>query len=295
MNLKRIGLFILTNLLVMTVLSVVLAVLGVPRYVDEAGLNFGALLAFSAVFGFGGAFISLAISRWMAKMSMGVKTFTPQTAPGPRERWLVDTVYALSKKAGMTTMPEVGLYESEEVNAFATGPSKKKSLVAVSSGLLDRMTQDEAEAVIAHEVAHIVNGDMVTMTLLQGVVNTFVIFLSRVIAFALSRVVDEKIAGLVHFIAVIVLQLVFGVLGSMVVMSFSRYREFHADAGSGNLVGRDKMIAALERLRQTHELVDTRQESLATMKISGSAGIMKLLSSHPPLEERIAALRAKAY
>ena len=295
MNLKRIGLFILTNLLVITVLSVVLAILGVPSYVNEAGLNYGALLVFSAVFGFGGAFISLAMSRWMAKMAMGVRVLDASNANGPREQWVLQTVHGLARKAGMETMPEVGIYDSEEVNAFATGPSKKKSLVAVSTGLLDRMTQDEAEAVLAHEVAHIVNGDMVTMTLLQGVVNTFVIFLSRVIAFALSRFVDEKMAWIVHLVAVIVLQIVFGILGSMVVMSFSRYREFHADAGSGDLVGREKMIAALERLRQTYELVDTRQESLATMKISGHAGIMRLLSSHPPLEERIAALRAKAY
>ncbi len=294
MNLKRIGLFLLTNILVITVLSVVLSVLGIQNYITPYGISFPALLAFSAVFGFGGAFISLAISRWMAKMAMGVQVLDPRGNLGGEERWLVDTVHAICRKAGLETMPEVGIYNSEEVNAFATGPTKAKSLVAVSSGLLSSMSRDEAEGVLAHEVAHIVNGDMVTMTLLQGVVNTFVIFLSRLLAFVVSRFVDEKIAWVVHFVCVIVFNIAFSILGSMVVMGFSRYREFHADAGSAKLVGKQKMIAALERLQATHERVDTRQEALATMKISGGPAWFALFSSHPPLEQRIAILRESA-
>jgi heat shock protein HtpX len=291
MNLKRIGLFILTNILVILVLSIVLSVLGVNGYIEEQGINFTALLIFSAVFGFGGAFISLAISRWMAKMAMGVRVIDPNGSMSEEERWLVQTVHAQCRRAGLDTMPEVGIYDSPEVNAFATGPSKKKSLVAVSSGLMQVMTRDETEGVLAHEVAHIANGDMVTMTLLQGVINTFVIFLSRVLAFAVSRFVDEKIAGIVHFVCVIVFQIVFGILGSMVVMSFSRYREFHADAGSARISGKDKMIAALEKLRTHHAAIDNGHPAMATMKIAGSAGIMALLSSHPPLEQRIEVLR----
>lgn len=291
---RRILLFVLTNILVLTMIFIVVRLFGLDGFLTTQGLNLPGLLVFSAVLGFGGAFISLAISKWMAKMAMGVRTFTPQTATTAEERWLVDTVYALSRKAGLPKMPEVGIYESDEVNAFATGPSRSNSLVAVSRGLLRSMTQDEVEGVLAHEVAHVANGDMVTMTLLQGVINTFVIFLSRIVAWIASRFVREEMAMPVYFLVAIVTQIVFGLLGSLVVMGFSRYREYRADAGGAALSSRDKMIAALERLRMNKDRVDTSQPALQTMKISGGSALLALFASHPPLEDRIARLRRGA-
>lgn len=289
---KRIFLFILTNLLVMVTIGIILSVFGVSSYLEADGtINFQQLLVFSAIVGFTGAFFSLAISRWMAKMMMGVQVLDPSKNLTGSERELVDMVHRIARNAGMTHMPEVGIYESREVNAFATGPSKKRSLVALSTGLLEEMDRDAVEGIIAHEVAHIVNGDMVTMTLLQGVVNTFVVFLSRIAAWAVSRFVKEDLAPIVHFIAVIVFQIVFSILGSLVVFAYSRHREFHADRGGAILAGKDKMIHALELLQNYKDrVVAEKQSSVATLKISGQ-GKRSLFSTHPDLGDRIRALR----
>ena len=285
---KRILLFLLTNLAIMVTLSIVLSVLGFTGYIDPGGaVNHGALLMFAFVFGMGGAFISLLMSRFIAKMSLGVKLVNGQTG-NPELDWLHNTVSRLARQANLP-MPEVGYYESPEVNAFATGPSKSKSLVAVSSGLLRNMRQDEVEGVLAHELAHIQNGDMVTMTLIQGVVNAFVLYLSRVIAGIVRNAVDERYAYLVSFVVTIVLDIVLGIFGMMIVAWFSRAREFRADAGAATLAGREKMIGALRRLQGTTQLIDNREPELATLKISGRRAMM-LFATHPPLEERIAAL-----
>jgi heat shock protein HtpX len=286
---KRILLFVLTNLAIMVTLSIVLGVLGIGGYRTPAGLDYGSLMVFSAVWGMGGAFISLAMSRFIAKQMMGIRLIDGHTGNADLD-WLYRTVQKLTTQAGLP-MPQVGVYESPEVNAFATGPSKSRSLVAVSSGLFRAMGQAEIEGVLGHEVTHIQNGDMVTMALVQGVVNAFVIFVSRVIAFFLRSAVDKKAGYLVEMIAIIVLQIVLGILGSLVVAWFSRAREFRADAGGAVLAGRGNMIGALQRLAANKELVDTAHPALATMKISGAKGFMSLLSTHPPLEERIAALQ----
>jgi heat shock protein HtpX len=289
-TMKRIFLFVLTNIAIMVTLMIVLSILGVTGYITADGLNYTALAVFSLVWGFGGAFISLAISRWMAKMAMGVQLVDGRTGHAELD-WLYSTVEQLTRKAGLP-MPEVGVYESPEVNAFATGPSKRSSLVAVSSGLLRSMRREEVEGVLAHEVAHIQNGDMVTMTLIQGVVNAFSIFFSRVIANIIRQLVDERISHLVFFVATIVFDIIFSILGMMVVAWFSRAREFRADAGAATLSTRQNMIAALQRLQANQQLVDNSQPQLATMKINGSrSGFMALMSTHPPLEARIAALQ----
>jgi heat shock protein HtpX len=285
---KRIFLFVATNLAIMITLSIVLGLLGVTGYITVDGLNYTALMAFSLVWGFGGALISLAISRWMAKTAMGVQLVDGRTGQAELD-WLYDTVAHLARKANLP-MPEVGIYDSPEVNAFATGPSKKRSLVAVSSGLLRSMRREEVEGVLAHEVSHIQNGDMVTMTLIQGVVNAFVIFFARIIANIIRQMVDERISHLVFFVTTLVLDIALGILGMMVVFWFSRAREFRADAGAAALSSRGNMIAALERLRQNQGLVDNSQPQLQTMKISGGKASL-LMSSHPPLEQRIAALQ----
>src|SRR5688572_8007079 len=246
-------------------------------------------MVFSLVWGFGGAMISLAISRWAAKTAMGVQLVDGRTGHADLD-WLHQTVEQLTRKAGLP-MPEVGIYNSPEVNAFATGPSKSRSLVAVSSGLLQGMRREEVEGVLAHEVSHIQNGDMVTMTLIQGVVNAFSIFFSRVIANIVRQLVDERISGIVFFVATIVFDIVFSFLGMMVVAWFSRAREFRADAGASVLSSRNNMIAALQRLQANQGLVDQSQPQLATMKINGAKGFMALISTHPPLEARIAALQ----
>jgi heat shock protein HtpX len=249
-------------------------------------------MMFSLVWGFGGALISLGMSRWMAKMAMGVQLVDGRTGHDELD-WLYQTVEQQTRKAGLP-MPEVGVYESPEVNAFATGPSKSRSLVAVSSGLLRSMQRDEVAGVLAHEVSHIGNGDMVTMTLIQGVVNAFSIFFSRVIANIIRQLVDERISHVVFFVSTIVFDIIFSMLGMVVVAWFSRAREFRADAGGAAIAGRGNMIAALQRLQQNQALVDNSQPQLATMKINGGKGFMSLSSTHPPLAVRIAALQQAA-
>jgi heat shock protein HtpX len=286
---KRILLFVVTNLAIMVTLSIVLSLLGITGYVQDGQLDYGALMLFSFAWGMGGAFISLAMSRAIAKWTMGVKLVNGRSGQAELD-WLHTTVQRLTQQAQLP-MPEVGIYESPEVNAFATGPSRSRSLVAVSSGLLRTMRREEVEGVLAHEVAHIQNGDMVTMTLIQGVVNAFVLFLSRAIAFAIRQGSDSRNAYLLSFVAMIVLQIVFGIIGMFIVAWFSRAREFRADAGGAALAGRQNMIAALRRLMSTKELVDNSEPALATLKISGKrSGFMMLASTHPPLEARIKAL-----
>jgi heat shock protein HtpX len=289
---KRIFLFMATNIAIMITLSIVLSLLGFTGYLRADGLDYAGLMMFSLVWGMGGAFISLAMSRWMAKTAMGVQLVDGRTGQ-PELDWLYQTVEQQTRKAGLP-MPEVGIYDSHEVNAFATGPSKSRSLVAVSSGLLRSMQRDEIAGVLAHEVSHIQNGDMVTMTLIQGVVNAFSIFFSRVIANIIRQLVDERISHLVFFVSTIVFDIVFGMLGMIVVAWFSRAREFRADAGGAAIAGRGNMIAALQRLQQNQKLVDTSQPQLATLKINGVRGFIALMSTHPPLEVRIAALQLGA-
>jgi heat shock protein HtpX len=287
---KRIFLFILTNLAIVATLTIVVSLLGLDRAVTDQGLDIGALALFCFIYGMGGAFISLQISRWIAKRATGVQLVDGRTG-NPDLDWLYATVRRLTQQANLP-MPEVGIYSSPEVNAFATGPSKSRSLVAVSQGLMQGMRREEIEGVLAHEVAHIANGDMVTMTLLQGVVNAFVMFAARVVAHLMTRSSDGRQGngGGMYFLIVIVLQIVFGILGSLITSWFSRQREFRADYGGASLAGRDRMIGALRRLQANRELVDTRHEALATMKINGAGRWMVFFSTHPPLEVRIAAL-----
>ena len=287
---KRIFLFIATNIAIVLTLSIVAAFLGVGSGIGPDGLNLPALAVFCLFWGMGGAFISLQMSRWIAKRATGVQLVDGRTGNQELD-WLYETVGQLTRQANLP-MPEVGFYDSPEVNAFATGPSKSRSLVAVSSGLMRSMRRDEVEGVLAHEVAHIANGDMVTMTLLQGVLNAFVMFLARVIGYALTRSGDSRNnnGGGSYYLVVIVLQIVLGILAGLIVNWFSRYREFRADHGGATLAGRERMIGALRRLQANHELVDTSHAALATMKINGGSSWAKLFSTHPPLEERIAAL-----
>ena len=284
---KRIFLFILTNIAVIVTLSIVAAILGVGSGIGPEGLNIQALAVFCLFWGMGGAFISLQMSRWIAKRATGVQLVDGRTGNHQAD-WLHETVARLTRQANLP-MPEVGLYDSPEVNAFATGPSKSRSLVAVSTGLMRSMRQDEIEGVLAHEVSHIANGDMVTMTLLQGVMNAFVMFFARVIAYALTRSGDSRNNNGSYYLIVIVLQVVLGILGALIVNWFSRYREFRADHGGATLAGRERMIGALRRLAANHE-VETQHQALATMKINGGRSWAALFSTHPPLEERIAAL-----
>ena len=284
---KRIFLFLVTNLLIVLTLTVVVSLLGVA-----GGPDIGSLAVFCLVWGMGGAFISLQMSRWIAKRATGVHLVDGRTGNAQLD-WLYQTVERLTRQANLP-MPEVGVYESGEVNAFATGPSKNRSLVAVSAGLMRTMRPEEVEGVLAHEVAHIANGDMVTMTLLQGVMNAFVMFFARVIASVVTRSDDDRRGGGgMYFLVVIVLQIVLGILGSLVTAWFSRYREFRADAGGAHLAGRERMLGALRRLAANHELVDTQHQALATMKINGLPGWAALFSTHPPLEQRIAALQSQ--
>jgi len=291
---KRIILFLATNLAIIVVLSITLRLFGFERILDEqgTGLDINSLLLFASVFGFGGSFMSLALSKWTAKRFTGAQVIEmPRNA---QEHWLVTTVQRQAKIAGIG-MPEVAIYNAPDVNAFATGMTKNDALVAVSTGLLNSMSQDEAEAVLAHEVSHIANGDMVTLALIQGVVNTFVIFLSRVIGHTIDRIVfkTEEGHGPAFWVTTIIAEIVLGVLASIIVMWFSRQREFRADAGGASLAGRNKMIAALRRLQLTHEQAHL-PDQLAAFGISGgSSGLMRLFMSHPPLEERIAALEAQ--
>jgi len=286
---KRIGYFLLTNILVILTITIIFTILPIGNYIGENGINYGSLLVVSAVIGFTGSFISLAISRWTAKKMMGVEVIDPNNPKNEHEARIVEKVHRLSRTAGLMHMPEVGIYYSSEVNAFATGPSKKRSLVAVSAGLLNEMDDDAVEGVIAHEVAHVANGDMVTMTLLQGVVNTFVVFLARIVAFAVSQFVRSELAPIVHFLAIIIFQILFSILGSIVVFAYSRHREFHADRGGADIAGKDKMRHALESLRAYADraTVDGQDTAVATMKINGQKKMVNLFSTHPDLEERI--------
>lgn len=293
---KRIALFLATNIAIIFVLSITLRVLGVERILDEQGigLDLNNLLVFAAVFGFGGSFLSLAMSKWTAKRFTGAQVITSPASS--QERWLVDVVQRQARQAGIG-MPEVAIYNAPDVNAFATGMSRNNALVAVSTGLLNSMTQDEAEAVLGHEVSHVANGDMVTLALIQGVVNTFVIFLSRVIGHVVDRVVFkvERGHGPAFWITAIIAEVVLGILASMIVMWFSRQREFRADAGGASLAGRKKMIAALQRLQASVNQPHL-PDQLAAFGINGGlgSGIKRLFMSHPPLEERIATLKRQA-
>lgn len=293
---KRIFLFILTNLAVILILSVVLRLLGVDRILDEQGiaLEMTNLLVFAAVFGFGGAFVSLALSKWTALRMTGARVITQPADEA--EAWLVNTVKRQAAAAGIG-MPDVAVYDAPDPNAFATGMRRNSALVAVSTGLLRSMSRGEVEAVLGHEVSHVANGDMVTLALIQGVVNTFVMFFSRVVGHFVDRVVfkTERGHGPAFFVTTIVAQLVFGILASIVVMWFSRQREFRADAGSADLEGSEKMIAALKRLQKTVQQPHL-PDQMAAFGISGSpgSGIRRLFMTHPPLEERIAALAARA-
>jgi heat shock protein HtpX len=293
---KRIVLFLATNVAVLAVIYVVLNVLGVESMFAQNGtqLDLGSLLVFSAVVGFSGALISLAMSKWIAKMSTGARVIdTPRSAA---ERWLVDTVHRQADAANIRR-PEVAIYDSPDVNAFATGPTRNNALVAVSTGLLSRLSQSEVEAVLGHEVSHVANGDMVTLTLIQGVVNTFVIFLSRIVGFVVDRVLlrNERGTGPGFFLASFVAQILLGILASMIVMWFSRQREFRADAGGAKLAGRESMIRALQGLQRNSQPAQL-PEAMKAFGISGGriGGLGRLFMSHPPLEERIAALQRAA-
>lgn len=288
---KRILLFLLTNLAVLLVLSIVAHLIGLDTWLAVHGGSLSGLLVFAAFIGFGGSFISLAMSKWMAKRSMGVRVIaTPASAA---EQWLVSVVQQHAQRVGVG-MPEVGIFDSPEPNAFATGANRNAALVAVSTGLLQRMSREEITAVLGHEMTHVANGDMVTLTLIQGVVNTFVIFLSRVIGNIIDRALfrSDDGRGIAYFVTVMVTQLLLSVLATMIVMWFSRWREFRADRGGAQLAGTPNMIAALEELKRVHEPLPNQQ--LAAFGIAGGdgAGLKRLFMSHPPLDERIAALRA---
>jgi heat shock protein HtpX len=284
----RVALFLMTNIAILVVVSIIFSVFGLSTFTEGYGIDYRGLLIFCALFGFAGSFISLAMSKWMAKRATGAQVITE-----PRnevERWLVATVKRQAEAMGIG-MPEVAIYDAPDMNAFATGMNKNNALVAVSTGLLRSMDRREVEAVLGHEIGHVANGDMVTLTLIQGVVNTFVLFFSRVIGHFIDRVIlrNEDGPGIGYFVSVVVLDIIFGVLASMIVAWFSRRREFRADVAGATLEGNGAMIAALERLRTGHE-ASTLPKQIAAFGISG--GIGKLFASHPPLEQRIAALRA---
>jgi len=294
---KRILLFIAVNALVLVTISLILNLLDVQPYLTQQGIDYNSLMIFCLIWGMAGAFISLALSRVMAKWMMGVQVIDPNAASGD-ERALLEMVHKLAKNAGLGTMPEVGIYNSPEVNAFATGPTRARSLVAVSSGLLRRMNSDEVDAVLAHEIAHVANGDMVTMTLLQGVVNAFVMFFARVLAYVVMRMGrqrDEGVSGspFMYSMLVFVFEILFMILGMIVIATYSRFREFRADAGGARLVGRDKMVQALKALDRTIQIQDPKTDvpAFQAFKISNTKPFLKLFASHPPLEERIERLQ----
>jgi heat shock protein HtpX len=295
--LKRVFLFVLTNIAILVMVSVVMALLGQLGVLDLAG-NQGVILIYCAIWGFGGAFVSLLLSRWVAKRAMGISLIGPDVRDAEAQ-WLYMTVGRLAQQANLP-MPEVGIYESPEVNAFATGPSKRRSLVAVSTGLFRAMGHQEIEGVLGHELSHVANGDMVTMTLIQGVVNAFVLYLAHVAAMvarnALSSRDDDRpnpLGFLVGQLVFIAAQIVFGLIGSMITAWFSRHREFRADAGGASLAGQGSMVSALRRLMANQERVDNSKPEYATLKINGGR-LFALLSTHPPLEQRIAALEGRA-
>jgi len=290
---KRIGLFLITNIAIIFILNITMRLLGFESILDQQGidLNLNALLVYAAVIGFSGSLISLAISKWTAKRMTGARVI--EQPANAQERWLVETVQRQAAQAGIG-MPDVAIYDAPDVNAFATGMRRNSALVAVSTGLLQNMTRDEAEAVLGHEVSHVANGDMITLALIQGVVNTFVIFLSRVIGHLVDRIVfkTERGHGPAFWITAIIAELVLGILASIIVMWFSRQREFRADAGGASLAGREKMIAALQRLQLSSGQAHL-PDQMAAFGISGNLGqgLKRLFTTHPPLEERIARLR----
>lgn len=302
---KRFFFFFLTNIMVMVTILIVWSLitqftdLGMTFDTGGAGLGIDlvSLAVFSILIGFLGSFISLAMSRFVAKKMMKVNVIDPDNPQNQQERMVVEKVHRLARAAGLMHMPEVGIYNSPEVNAFATGPSKKKSLVAVSAGLLQTMDDDAVEGVIAHEIAHVTNGDMVTMTLLQGVINTFVVFFSRIIAIVASRAVPEQYRFIVQLASIIIFQILLSILGSIVVKAYSRHREFHADRGGADLAGKDKMAHALRSLQSYVDRATVNQgrndSAVQTMKISSKGGMSRLFSSHPELSERIARLEGK--
>ena len=290
---KRVFLFLATNIAILLVLSVTVRLLGLDRFLEQSGgLNLTTLLLFAAVIGFGGSFISLAMSKFLAKRMTGAQVI--EQPRNQTEAWLIETVRRQARQAGIQ-MPEVAMYDSPEINAFATGMNKNKALVAVSTGLLRSMSQEEAEAVLGHEVSHVANGDMVTLALIQGVVNTFVVFLARIIGHFVDRAVfkNEEGYGPAYWVTTIVAEILLAIVASIIVMWFSRQREFRADSGGARLAGREKMIAALERLRQNQQPSQLPNQ-MAAFGINGgiSQGLRRLFTSHPPLEERIAALQA---
>lgn len=292
MWLRRTFLFVATNILVMATLMLLVNLFGLQPYLNRNGIDYVSLMIFCLFWGFGGAFISLLISRWMAKMTMRVQVLDPENPGGADERWLVQTVYGLAQKAGLTTMPEVGIYQSPDPNAFATGPGKDSALVAVSTGLFTAMDRDQIESVLGHEMTHITNGDMVTMTLLQGVINSFVFFLAWVISIALTRGSDRRESNfMAQFFIRQALQMVLGLLGMMVIMWFSRWREYRADAGGAKLTSRHRMADALRALQKYIDRPKPAEPaSLAAFKISAPGG--SIFASHPPLEQRIARLES---
>ena len=291
MVMKRIFLFLATNIAILFVLSIVLSLFGFEGYLTQNGLDMSQLLLFCAVFGMGGSFISLLMSKWIAKRSVGAQVITD--AKDPTSQWLIATVQNLARQANIG-MPEVAIFDSPEPNAFATGASRNNALVAVSTGLLRNMNKDEVEAVLGHEITHVSNGDMVTLTLIQGVLNTFVMFLARVVGYAIDKAVfrnERDGVGIGYFVTVIVAQIVFGILASVIVMWFSRQREFRADAGGASLAGREKMIGALEALKRGAE-PEGLPEQMAAFGVSGGQSKWgALFMSHPPLDVRIEALR----
>ena len=296
---SRVLLFLATNILVIATISIVTNLLGLHSYLTSHGINYLSLAIFCALWGTAGAFISLFTSKFIAKKSMGVNIIDPNTAAG-EEKDIIDLIHRLARKAGLKTLPEVGIYNSPELNAFATGPTKNNSLLAVSSGLLQKMNPDEIEGVLGHEITHITNGDMVTMTLILGIINAFALFLSRLAAYVISVGAAERNnnegtingPGPLFFFFFLVFDILFTFLGSILVAAFSRHREYRADKGGAILAGRDKMIEALQALQKAIEPEDTRAPSLATLKISHkSGGFRALFSSHPPLELRIARLQ----
>lgn len=284
----RIGLFLLTNLAILVVVSIIFNVFGLSTFTAQYGIDYTGLLIFCAIIGFLGSFISLALSKWMAKRATGAQVITEPR--NESERWLLATVKRQADRMGIG-MPEVAVYDAPDMNAFATGMSRNKALVAVSTGLLQGMERREVEAVLGHEIGHVANGDMITLALIQGVVNTFVLFASRVVGHFVDRVIlrNESGPGIGYFVSVVVLDIVFGILATVIVAWFSRRREFRADQAGAQLEGPGAMIAALERLRSNHE-ASTLPKQIAAFGISGSIG--RWLASHPPLEQRIAALRA---
>jgi heat shock protein HtpX len=296
----RVLLFIATNIAVMLMITIVMNVLGLNYYLTENGIDYTSLMVFCGLWGMGGSFISLFMSKWIAKKSMGIEIVDPNTQD-PAGRDLVQAVHHLANTAGLQKMPEVGFYRSDEVNAFATGPSKNNSLVAVSTGLLDRLDKESVRGVLGHEIAHIANGDMVTMTLIQGVVNAFVMFFARIAAFAVENMLrgDDEEGGLgffAHIMVVMAFEVAFGLIGSTITCAFSRWREYRADQGGARFAGRQNMISALERLQSASELVDTKQKAFASMKIAGAPkGLAAFFLTHPPLESRIARLKDMTY